>query len=149
MGLPRYEVITTPTDVIMVMEYAGEELFNYIVSKGKVCLRSTPTPSLTDRCPNTKRGGSSNRSSVPSNTVTDTRSSTVISSLKSEWLCTTPIDPSLFLDEYLNVKIGDFGLSNIMTDGDFLKTSCGSPNYAAPEVISGKYVWCLCYCVSS
>lgn len=32
---PSYEVITTPTDVIMVMEYAGEELFNYIVAKGK------------------------------------------------------------------------------------------------------------------
>lgn len=28
-------MITTPTDVIMVMEYAGEELFNYIVAKGK------------------------------------------------------------------------------------------------------------------
>ena len=32
------------------------------------------------------------------------------------------------------VKIADFGLSNIMRDGHFLKTSCGSPNYAAPEV---------------
>jgi predicted thioesterase len=31
----RYEVITTPTDVVMVMEYAGEELFNYIVDTGK------------------------------------------------------------------------------------------------------------------
>ena len=47
---------------------------------------------------------------------------------------------SLFLDSRNNIKIGDFGLSNLMTDGDFLKTSCGSPNYAAPEVISGKYV---------
>ncbi|CAH1426422.1 unnamed protein product [Lactuca virosa] len=45
---------------------------------------------------------------------------------------------NLLLDAKCNVKIADFGLSNIMRDGHFLKKSCGSPNYAAPEVISGK-----------
>lgn len=55
-----------------------------------------------------------------------------------EWGKLTKMPESLFLDSRRNIKIGDFGLSNLMTDGDFLKTSCGSPNYAAPEVISGK-----------
>ena len=41
---------------------------------------------------------------------------------------------NLLLDSKCNVKIADFGLSNVMRDGHFLKTSCGSPNYAAPEV---------------
>ena len=41
---------------------------------------------------------------------------------------------NLLLDSHSNVKIADFGLSNVMRDGHFLKTSCGSPNYAAPEV---------------
>lgn len=41
---------------------------------------------------------------------------------------------NLLLDSRNNVKIADFGLSNVMRDGHFLKTSCGSPNYAAPEV---------------
>ncbi|WAR22892.1 AAPK2-like protein [Mya arenaria] len=45
---------------------------------------------------------------------------------------------NLLLDHNLDVKLADFGLSNMMHDGEFLRTSCGSPNYAAPEVISGK-----------
>ena len=42
-----------------------------------------------------------------------------------------------FVKNYI-VKIADFGLSNLMKDGKYLKTSCGSPNYAAPEVITAK-----------
>ena len=37
---------------------------------------------------------------------------------------------NVLLDDDLNVKIADFGLSNEISDGDFLTTSCGSPNYA-------------------
>ena len=36
------------------------------------------------------------------------------------------------------MKLADFGLSNKMKDGNFLYSSCGSPNYAAPELINGK-----------
>jgi len=46
---------------------------------------------------------------------------------------------NLLLDARNNVRIADFGLSNMMSDGEFLKTSCGSPNYAAPEVVSGQF----------
>merc|ERR1719440_1702724 len=45
---------------------------------------------------------------------------------------------NLLLDGEYQLRIADFGLSNVMKDGDFFKTSCGSPNYAAPEVLSGK-----------
>jgi 5'-AMP-activated protein kinase catalytic alpha subunit len=48
---------------------------------------------------------------------------------------------NILVDNEKNIKVGDFGLSNYMKDGEFFKTSCGSPNYAAPEVISG-----LTYC---
>jgi serine/threonine protein kinase len=44
---------------------------------------------------------------------------------------------NVLLDDDLKVKIADFGLSNKISDGDFSTTSCGSPNYAAPEVIRG------------
>ena len=41
------------------------------------------------------------------------------------------------ISRFNTLKVADFGLSNIMLEGDFLKTSCGSPNYAAPEVVAG------------
>mmetsp|Transcript_22865 Transcript_22865/g.41080 ORF Transcript_22865/g.41080 Transcript_22865/m.41080 type:complete len:477 (-) Transcript_22865:983-2413(-) len=45
---------------------------------------------------------------------------------------------NILLDEQQNLKIADFGLANLMKDGEFCLTSCGSPNYAAPELISGN-----------
>jgi len=44
----------------------------------------------------------------------------------------------MLLDEQYNIKIVDFGLSNTYGVGDRLKTACGSPCYAAPEMVLGK-----------
>ncbi|KAF2260462.1 serine threonine protein kinase-like protein SNF1p [Lojkania enalia] len=108
-----YTVITTTTEIIMVLEYAGGELFNYIVDNGKL------------------KEGTARKffQQIVCAVEYCHRHKIVHRDLKPE---------NLLLDDNYNVKIADFGLSNIMTDGNFLKTSCGSPNYAAPEVISGK-----------
>jgi 5'-AMP-activated protein kinase catalytic alpha subunit len=45
---------------------------------------------------------------------------------------------NLLLDDKNNLKIVDFGLSNTYKEGETLKTACGSPCYAAPEMIAGK-----------
>jgi serine/threonine protein kinase len=42
---------------------------------------------------------------------------------------------NIFLDSNRHVKIGDFGLSGAMQEGVLLTASCGSPNYAAPELL--------------
>lgn len=109
-----YQVISTPTDIFMIMEYvSGGELFDYIVKHGKLQEHEArrffqQIISGVDYCH---------------------RHMIVHRDLKPE---------NLLLDHNRHVKIADFGLSNMMLDGEFLRTSCGSPNYAAPEVISGK-----------
>ena len=45
---------------------------------------------------------------------------------------------NLLLDKDHNIKLIDFGLANSTKDSVALGTACGSPNYAAPEVISGQ-----------
>uniref|UniRef100_W5K337 non-specific serine/threonine protein kinase n=1 Tax=Astyanax mexicanus TaxID=7994 RepID=W5K337_ASTMX len=44
---------------------------------------------------------------------------------------------NILLDQDLNVKLADFGLSNQYQKGHFLQTFCGSPLYASPEIING------------
>ena len=45
---------------------------------------------------------------------------------------------NLLLDHNNSIKIVDFGLSNLYKHGERLKTACGSPCYAAPEMIKGE-----------
>ncbi|XP_029719029.1 5'-AMP-activated protein kinase catalytic subunit alpha-2 [Aedes albopictus] len=109
-----YQVISTPTDIFMIMEYvSGGELFDYIVNNGK--LQETEARRFFQQ--------------IISGVDYCHRHMIVHRDLKPE---------NLLLDHNRHVKIADFGLSNMMLDGEFLRTSCGSPNYAAPEVISGK-----------
>jgi len=109
-----YEVIDTPSDIFMVMEYvAGGELFDYIVSRGRLAPDEArqffhQIVSGVEYC---HYHGIVHRDLKPEN---------------------------LLLDADNNIKIADFGLSNVIHDGYFLRSSCGSPNYAAPEVISGN-----------
>jgi serine/threonine protein kinase len=50
---------------------------------------------------------------------------------------------NLLHDSKYNVRPADFGLSNVMHNGIFLKTSCGSQNYAALELFLYLYTWSL------
>eukprot|EP01022_Parablepharisma_sp_SALTPOND_P005370 TRINITY_DN1222_c0_g1_i1.p2 TRINITY_DN1222_c0_g1~~TRINITY_DN1222_c0_g1_i1.p2 ORF type:complete len:512 (+),score=41.85 TRINITY_DN1222_c0_g1_i1:8238-9773(+) len=45
---------------------------------------------------------------------------------------------NLLLDAHDNIKIVDFGLSNRATGKELLKTACGSPCYAPPEMVLGR-----------
>ncbi|CAA0826859.1 SNF1-related protein kinase catalytic subunit alpha KIN10 [Striga hermonthica] len=109
-----YEVIETPADIYVVMEYVPRgELFDYIVEKGR--LQENEARHFFQQ--------------IIAGVEYCHRNMVVHRDLKPE---------NLLLDLKGNVKIADFGLSNIMRDGHFLRTSCGSPNYAAPEVVSGK-----------
>ncbi|CAG9335367.1 unnamed protein product [Blepharisma stoltei] len=45
---------------------------------------------------------------------------------------------NILIDDDFNLKIVDFGLSRKHESDEFLKTSCGSPSYLAPEVLIGK-----------
>ncbi|TKY45308.1 SNF1-related protein kinase catalytic subunit alpha KIN10 [Spatholobus suberectus] len=110
-----YEVIETPTDIYVVMEHAKSgELFDYIVEKGRL---------QEDEARN----------------IFQQQTISGVEYCHSNMVVHRDLRPEkILLDSKCDVKIAGFGWSNIMRDGYFLKTRCGSCNYAAPEVISGK-----------
>ncbi|CAG9326627.1 unnamed protein product [Blepharisma stoltei] len=109
-----YEIIESTKQLYLIMEFAnGGELFDYIVSKGRVKEGEACKffQQILSGISYLHRLNISHRDLKPEN---------------------------LLLDEKNNIKIIDFGLSNIYRPGELLKTACGSPCYAAPEMIAGK-----------
>ncbi|CAE7943615.1 KIN10 [Symbiodinium necroappetens] len=116
-----YEIIETPRQLYLIMEYCpGGELFDYIVAQGRVKER--------EACRFFHQ--------IMAGVEQIHRMNVVHRDLKPE---------NLLLDEQRNIKIVDFGLSNTYQDGQLLKTACGSPCYAAPEMVAGqRYVPSRC-----
>jgi len=112
-----YEIIETPKQLYLIMEYApGGELFDYIVNHGRA--------EEQEACRFLHQ--------ILAGIEKVHAMSVVHRDLKPE---------NLLLDEHKDIKIVDFGLSNTYEDGQLLQTACGSPCYAAPEMIAGhKYV---------
>lgn len=96
------------------MEYAnGNELFNYIVSKKRL--------SEQEACEFFQQ--------IISGIEYLHKFKIVHRDIKPE---------NIILDNKKIIKIIDFGLSNCYKKIEFLSTQCGSPCYAAPEMISGN-----------
>uniref|UniRef100_F1KTV3 Serine/threonine-protein kinase kin-29 n=1 Tax=Ascaris suum TaxID=6253 RepID=F1KTV3_ASCSU len=109
-----YEVIRTDQYIFIVTEYAGHgEVFEMLMEKGRVSEAEArrlfhQTTAAVAYC--------------HSHCI-------VHRDLKAE---------NLLLDAHNDVKLIDFGFSNFQQPQSLLSTWCGSPPYAAPELLLGK-----------
>ncbi|KZT10095.1 Pkinase-domain-containing protein [Laetiporus sulphureus 93-53] len=108
-----YDVWETSTELYLILEYVeGGELFDYLCNKGKL--------------------SSSEALGYFQQIITAVhychRFNIAHRDLKPE---------NLLLDKDKNIKVADFGMAAWQGKSDLLRTACGSPHYAAPEVIMG------------
>ncbi|GLD99787.1 hypothetical protein PINS_up008515 [Pythium insidiosum] len=115
-----YEVIDAPERIFLIMEHADSgEMFEYIVARHRI--REPEAVQLFQQIVD-------GLDYLHANEVTHR-------DLKPENLL---LQASAATPTGLLVKIVDFGLSNTHDGGRLLRTACGSPCYAAPEMIQGK-----------
>jgi len=110
------EIYETPSQLSLVMELVtGGELFYKIVENGGYSERDA-ADIVRQICEGVKylhSCGICHRDLKPENLLCSGEGSSMI------------------------IKIADFGLSKIFAGGQSLQTSCGTPDYAAPEVLTG------------
>ena len=120
-----YQIIDTPENYFIVMEYCKKgELFDYIVKNKRL---------------------SENEASIFFYQIING-----VEYIHSKGIAHRDLKPeNLLLTEDNILKIIDFGLSHEFNGEDFLKTKCGSPSYASPEIISHPFydgfktdIWC-------
>ena len=108
------QIIDTGRELYFIMEFAsGGELFDYIVAHNRVKEKEACKfyHQLLSGVEYLHKLGIVHRDLKPEN---------------------------LLLDHNKNIKIVDFGLSNSYRPNETLKTACGSPCYAAPEMVAGR-----------
>ncbi|KAG2698654.1 hypothetical protein I3760_07G159800 [Carya illinoinensis] len=110
-----HEVLASRTKIYIILEYiTGGELFDKIVRHGRLSEAESRRyfQQLLDGVDFCHSKGVYHRDLKPEN---------------------------LLLDSQENIKISDFGLSALPEQGvSLLRTTCGTPNYLAPEVLSHK-----------
>lgn len=107
-----YQVIQSPKLIYLVMEYSpGKDLFSYIVANKKI---------------------SEDEACLYFQQIIEG-----VEYCQKLNICHRDLKPENLLLEGKTLKLIDFGLSNIANKEGKLSTACGSPSYAAPEIIAG------------
>ncbi|EPT00691.1 hypothetical protein FOMPIDRAFT_140356 [Fomitopsis schrenkii] len=109
-----YDVWETSSELYLILEYVeGGELFDYLCDKGRLPTNEALSffQQIIAAVHYCHRFNIAHRDLKPEN---------------------------LLLDNDKNIKVVDFGMATWQGKTDLLRTSCGSPHYAAPEVVMGR-----------